>query len=96
MSELDKLEAYLKKNGYEYERIDEEDESSPFNRHQIIVYKDGKIKWDAICQYGSFGYYEGLLEIYGELVSPRDGDSVVGHLKASQVIRRIKRREKGR
>lgn len=41
MSELDKLEAYLKEHGYEYTREDIDGE--PYTDvHQIIVYKNGE------------------------------------------------------
>lgn len=90
MSELDKLEKYLFEHGYEYDRIDEEDEVV-LNRHQIIVYKNKKRQWDAVCQYGSYGYDQGLLEIYGTLVSKFDnkGDRVIGWLTAKEIIERI-------
>lgn len=90
MSELDKLEEYLKENGYDYERIDE-DMGEIINRHQIIVFgKNGEIEWDAICQYGSYGYKDGLLEVMGKpVVKSTDYDSVVGHLSAGDVIRRL-------
>lgn len=89
MSELDKLENFLKENGIEYERIDEE---GTWGRHQIVVFgKDGQKGWDAICQRGSYGFEEGLLEIYGIIVDrKKDGDSVVGWLTAEEVINRIK------
>lgn len=96
--ELNKLEAYLKDNGYVYERIDE----SPWHdgyidKHIVIVYEgkdeNGNFKnrlWDAICHFGSYGYAEGLLEIYGNIVDQRkDGDVVVGHLTADDVIKRL-------
>lgn len=47
-------------------------------------------KWDAICHYGSFGYKEGLLEIYGEIVPENIGDTVEGYLTAEDVIDRHK------
>lgn len=100
MSELDKLEKYLRENGYEVERIDEEPKNSifDFNRHQVLVFdEDGNCKWDAICQFGSYGYKEGLLEVYGDtVVFPEDGDSVVGWLTAKDVIARLKRCEEER
>lgn len=89
MSEMDKLEKYLLAHGYEYNRIEGEGDEVVFRRHQIIVYKDGKRQWDAICQRGSYGYEHGLLEIYGNIVWESDGDSVVGWLTAEDVIRRI-------
>lgn len=98
MSELDKLEAYLKEHGYEYERITEENmntdlwsrEVVDMGRKQIVVSENGKRKWDAICQWGSYGYNEGLLEIYGSIVDEKkDGDDVVGWLTAQDVIDRL-------
>lgn len=96
MSELNKLEKYLKAHGYEYTREDFDDIPSYDRKHQIIVYKDGKRSWDAICQYGSYGYEEGLLEIYGDIVwYDIDGDSVRGWLTANDVIARIERGTEG-
>ena len=95
MSELDKLELYLIAAGYKhYERIDEE--HLFFSRHQIVVYNEkGKKLWDAICHRGSYGYENGLLEIYGNIVDEKkDGDEVVGWLTADDVIKRIERNNK--
>lgn len=96
MSELDKLEKYLALNGYEYRRIKEinisEIMGEDIGRKQIIVYKNGERSWDAICNYGSYGYAEGLLEIMGDIVDiEKDGDSVVGWLTAQDVINRLER-----
>lgn len=94
MNELDKLETYLKEHGYEYTREDFDGIQSYDTKHQIIVYKDGERLWDAICHPGSYGYEEGLLEIYGDIVwHDIDGDTVRGWLTADDVISRI---EKGR
>lgn len=92
MSELDKLESYLKSNNYEYVRIDER---RPVPRHQIIVYDDyGDRAWDAICHRGSYGYEDGLLEIMGSIVDvEKDGDSVAGWLTAEDVINRLAKEE---
>lgn len=88
MSELDKLEQYLKDKGIRYERIDEN--TDIWGRHQIVVYDSkGNILWDAICNRGSYGFEEGLLEIYGKIVTAEDGDYVVGWLTAEDVIKRI-------
>lgn len=97
MSELDKLEEYLKVHDYDYERYDTEERLDPhgliasLDRHQIVVTRDdGDRAWDAICQRGSYGYEEGLLEIYGDIVwADIDGDSVAGWLTAQDVINRI-------
>ena len=92
MSELDKLEKYLKEHGYEYTRDDFDGIPSYDRRHQLIVYKDGERTWDAVCQPGSYGYEEGLLEIYGDIVWPEvDLDDVRGWLTADDVIARIER-----
>lgn len=96
MSELDKLEKYLRENGYKVERFDDDAlKKFDFDRHQVIVLdEDGNHKWDAICHFGSYGYEEGLLEVYGDtVVFPEDGDSVAGWLTAEDVIARLNRRE---
>lgn len=50
--------------------------------NQIIVYdEDNERLWDAICQYGSYGYKQGLIEIYGVIC-----DDVVGYLTADDII----------
>ena len=87
--ELDKLEAYLTMHGYTIHRIDYF--SDLVDRHQIIVYDSNRNRlWDAICQMGSYGYEQGLLEIYGSIVDPaKDNDTVVGCLTAEDVIKRI-------
>lgn len=104
-SELDKLEEYLISRRITFERIDEDAQFDEANRtviryarHQICVPcspEEGKCRWDAICQPGSYGYEEGLLEIYGEIVNrPEDGDSVVGFLTAADVIQRLEERKR--
>lgn len=96
MSELDKLEKYLKEHGYEYKRIDTERTPLTTERHQVIVYNNGEWFWDAICQPGSYGYKEGLLEIMGYIVwYDIDDDSVRGWLTADDVIARIERGAEG-
>ena len=91
MSELDKLELWLKKYGYKYQRIEE---YWDYGRHQIIVYEGTEKQWDAICQKGSFGYAEGLLEIYGSIVDEeKDGDTIVGWLNADEVINRVRKKD---
>ena len=96
LTEMDKLEAYLKEHNIAYERIDEEDKTpeemknmglttSPFDFHQIIVYdKDGRRTWDVICHRGSFGAERGLLEGMGDIFNIVDGD-----LTTAEIIQRI-------
>ena len=95
-TELDKLEKYLIDHRITFERVDEDAEFDKktglivkYARHQIFVPEEEESRWDAICQPGSFGYDKGLIEIYGDLVKEKDGDSVVGWLTADDVIKRI-------
>ena len=90
MTELDKLEKYLKEKEIDYER-----KKSIIGIHegeQIIVYnKDGDREWDAICNWASYGHEKGLLEIMGSIVKP-GGDSVEGWLTAEDIIKRLEER----
>lgn len=89
MSELDKLEEYLKDHHIGYIRHEEyAEDDMPFDWHQICVGagKPGSMwDWDVICHYGSYGYNEGLLEGRGTIF----GQDVEGHLTAADVIERI-------
>lgn len=53
----------------------------------------GKIDWgtcDAICHDGSYGKFDGLLEIMGDLVDEtKTGDTVEGWLTAEDILNRI-------
>lgn len=58
--------------------------------YQIFVYdENGDVVWDAICTENSYGYSDGLLEVYGKIVPEKDG--VVGFLTAAQVIEMMKK-----
>ena len=90
LTELNKLEEYLKENGFEYQREDQDntlppeewrvireimgEDAKPMDKHQIIVFEDGVRSWDAICHRGSYGAEKGLLEIMGDIVN----DEAVG------------------
>lgn len=90
--ELDKLEKFLQQNGYKYERIERQGGIGE-DRHQIRVFdeENGKELFDVICQRGSYGYEEGLLEAMGSIVNEKEiGDRVEGYLTADEIIRRIK------
>ena len=90
--ELDKLEKYLKDNGFECERIDSFAANGvPYERHQVIVFENGKREWDAICNTYSYGYEEGLLEVMGDKVVNVDDDEVEGWLTADDIIRRLEK-----
>lgn len=101
LTQLNRVEQYLKDKGIPYERFDKEDVISPqfpyyletLERHQIYVPNGKNSEWDVICQKGSYGAEEGLLEIYGSIVATNAGDSVEGWLTADDVIARIERRE---
>lgn len=90
--ELDKLEKFLQENEYQYERI-ESNGGIGEDRHQIKVFdeENGEELFDVICQRGSYGYEEGLLEAMGSIVNEKEiGDRVEGYLTADEIIRRIK------
>jgi len=103
MCELDKLERYLSKHGYEYKRIDDKLSKDLINllvekgvyaegqgeRHQLIVFKDGCEWFDAICNAGSYGFEDGLLEIMGGEDITKHPDGVEGWLTAQDVIEKI-------
>lgn len=101
LTELNKLEEYLKTNGFVYQREDKDNlysdeewrllvdklgaNAEPIDAHQIIVFKDECRSWDVICQFGSYGADEGLLEGMGDIFETY----VEGWLTAEDVIKRI-------
>ena len=96
LTELNKLEAYLKENGVSYEREDRESRRLLdgtfwcWDWHRIFVHSTDGCCWDAICHHGSYGAEEGLLEIMGDIVDEEAvGDRVEGWLTAAEVIERI-------
>lgn len=103
MTELDKLEKYLKEKKITFDRIDQSYSKKAEllklgypvpdgfgEQHQIIVYDEkGNREWDAICHYGSYGFEKGLLEIMGTIVNVNSGDSVEGWLTAEDIIKRL-------
>lgn len=100
MTELDKLEQYLKERNKIYQRVDSDYKTDSAGYmatreiHQIVAYKNGHYSWDAICHPGSYGYEGGLLEIMGE-ISQKKRD-VEGYLTAADVIDRIELTERQR
>lgn len=106
LTELNKLENFLKTNGFVYRREDSDNlfsaeewrilvdvngaNAQPMDRHQIIVFKKRRRSWDVICQFGSFGADEGLLEGMGDIF----GNDVEGCLTADDVIKRIEEKER--
>ena len=99
LSELNKLEEYLQEHEIKYSRFDQDEVLTEdgfidkMMRHQLVVLdKNGRVLWDAICHKGSYGYEQGLLEVMGStVVLPSDGDSVAGFLTAQDVIDRLER-----
>ena len=99
MSELDILTQYLKDHNIPFERYDCSKEDFEINdectfyidRHQICVPNQQYILWDVICQEGSYGYRDGLLEAYGDIVEA--DDVVEGYLTAQDIIKRIEKRQ---
>ena len=96
LTEMNKLEAYLKEHGYDYTREDKDsisDEVRGMDVHQIVVYKNDKRQWDVICHYGSFGAKSGLLEMMDETKRlVLNEDRVEGWLTADEIIRRLEGR----
>lgn len=103
LTELNKLEQYLKEHGVDYIRDDmtfkfPRDVVSHFthlgidemDKHQIIVFRNGERVWDVICQFGSYGGDDGLLEGMGEIFL----DPVQGWMTAADVIARIEKHAK--
>ena len=89
MSEIDKLEEYLKTHGYNYERIKDKGTDGAWLQNQVIVYDDnGERLWDAVCNIISGGYKKGLLEVMGSAVVRCD-DEVEGWLTADDIIKRL-------
>lgn len=88
LTQLNKLEQYLKHNKIPHERFDNDD--GMVDWHQICVPNHNEKEWDVICQRGSYGAEEGLLELYGTIVAPDAGYSIEGWLTADDVIRRMK------
>lgn len=95
ISELDKLEKYLQDHGIQYSRYDVNDKWNEegfiieMDRHQICVgeKEDGTWSWDVICQRGSYGFKEGLLEGLGSIF-----DGAEGWLTAEDVTKRLEER----
>ena len=79
MNELEKLEKLLTEKGVACTRTDEsEDDYHDF--HQIKV-ESAAYNWDVICQRGSYGNEEGLLEYRDDIES-----DVIGYLTAEDVM----------
>lgn len=80
MSEMEKLQKWLDENNIKYERYIED---GKLNRNQILIRTD-KIELSFICHYGSYGYQQGLIEMYDFENDP------IGYLTAKQCISKLK------
>lgn len=80
VSEMDKLQEWLDKNNIKYDRFIE---GGKINRNQILIQTD-KIELSFICHYGSYGYKQGLIEMYDFQNEP------LGFLTAEDCINKIK------
>ena len=89
LTEFNKLEQMLKKAGILYERVDDVQGTADFvfEFHQLRhpeEYGD-KWLWDVICNTGSYGSEEGLLELWGkDIMDPE------GYLNAEECLDEIK------
>lgn len=102
-NELDKLRAMLDEAGIPYESYQkewpqEQIEMTPelfkgnarWIQNQIVYGREDAIAWklDGICQYGSYGVAQGLIETYGKLGADAEGDPLV--LTAAEAFEIIK------
>lgn len=88
MTELERLKKYLEEHKIPHE-VKREEYGGIVFRNQIIVHNgEGKRLWDVICQYGSYGFEEGLLEGMN-LPGGDDSLDVEGWLAADEIIKRL-------
>ena len=90
LTEMNKLERYLKEKGIQYQRVDED--LGNLEIHRICVPGVTSWRWDAICHQYSHGWEDGLIEIMGDIVPSWAGDCIEGRLTADEVIERIEER----
>lgn len=71
-------------------RAEQYGECGIYRRNQVIYGRSGENNWklDGICQYGSYGASDGMIETYGELGVDEDGEPKV--MSAEQVFEIIK------
>lgn len=83
MTEMQKLDDALTEMGIEH-TYDKDFQGGA----QIVVTKNGKYRWDAICTPYSYGWKEGLLEVMGKPLLGKNG--VAGCLTADDVLNLLK------
>lgn len=81
MTEMDKLQKWLDDNKIKYERNIWK--IAHLERNQILIETDYK-ELSFICQPGSYGYYQGLIEMYDFQNEP------IGFLTAEECIEKLK------
>lgn len=86
-TEMNKLDAALTEMGIEH-TYDRE----YMGGEQIVVTKNGKYRWDAICIPASYGYQDGLLEVMGKPLLG-NGNDVLGYLTAEDILKMLKESE---
>ena len=84
MTEMQKLDAALTEMGIEHTYDHEH-----MGGTQIVVLKNGKYYWDAICIPASYGGAAGLLEVMGKPLLG-NGNDVRGFLTAEDVLKMLK------
>lgn len=67
-NELDKLEKFLIEKDISYERRTKRYKGLLVQNIIAVPNFDDR-KWDAVCQYGTYGYESGLLEVMGTIVN---------------------------
>jgi hypothetical protein len=96
-TEIFKLREMLDKSNIEYEFIDHSFKNGEYNytSYQIVCPNDENRYISVIQSFGSYGREQDLLEIMG-LLTKRElkDDTVVGHLTADNVFKRIKKQLK--
>lgn len=85
MTEMDKLQKWLDENHIEYERRIKEE--GIIDTNQILI-ETNEVKLSFICHYGSYGYREGLIEMYDFVEEP------IGFLTADDCIKELEGKRK--
>lgn len=80
-TEIQKLAKGLEDKGIEYKMRPCHD------GWQVLV--EGDDPWDAVCHSGSYGHFDGLLEVMGEKVCRNEYDDVEGWLTAEDILARL-------
>lgn len=94
MTELEKLHDMLTQEKIEHVYITSGTGFYKRNLIKMFEFEKGRQTeiLSAICHYGSYGFEQGKIEIMGLLTkSEQKHDSVVGHLTAKNVFKRIKK-----